>query len=73
MWLYDRGCPWMVSTEAERTRSEHVSESRIRSAETRNQLSDEARPRAAGGGGGARCEMSTLPMISYTISMCGHI
>ena len=54
MWRDGRGCPRMVSiTEAERIRSERVSESRIRAAATRKRRSDAAEVGAAGGGGGA--------------------
>ena len=54
MWRYGRGRPRMVSiAEAERIRSERVSESRIRAAETRKSHSDAAEAGAAGGGGGA--------------------
>jgi hypothetical protein len=55
MWRYGRGRPRMVSiAEAERIRSERVSESRIRAAETRKRRSEAAAAeRAAPGGGGA--------------------
>jgi hypothetical protein len=44
----------MVSiAEAKSTRSERVSKSRIRAAETRMRHSEEARSGASGGGGGA--------------------
>ena len=47
MWRYSRGHPRMVSiAEAERIRSERVSEGRIRAAETRKRRSEAA---AAGG------------------------
>jgi hypothetical protein len=50
MWRYGRGRPRMVSiAEAERIRSERVSESRIRAAETRKRRSEEAGSGAAGG------------------------
>ena len=52
MWCYGRGCPQMVSiAEAERIRRERVSESRIRTAETRKRCSGAGG--AAEGGGGA--------------------
>ncbi len=48
-WRYGRGRPRMVSiAEAERIRSERVLESRIRAAETRKLLSEEAGSGAAG-------------------------
>ena len=55
MWHYGRGRPRMVSiAEAERIRSERVSESRIRAAETRKRHSEAAAAGgAAEGGGGA--------------------
>ena len=55
MWRYGRGRPRMVSiAEAERIRSERVSESRIRAAETRKRHSEAAAAGgAAEGGGGA--------------------
>ena len=50
MWRYGRGRPRMVSiAEAERIRSERVSESRIRAAETRKRRSEQAGSGAAGG------------------------
>ena len=52
MWRYGRGRPRVVSiAEAERVRSERVSESRIRAAdsETRKRRSEEAGSGAAGG------------------------
>ena len=50
MWRYGRGRPRVVSiAEAERIRSERVSESRIRAAETRKLRSEEACSGAAGG------------------------
>ena len=54
MWRYGRGHPRMVSiAEAERIRSERVSESRVRAAETRKRRSEAAAAGAAAGGGGA--------------------
>jgi hypothetical protein len=55
MWRYGRGRSRMVSiAEAERIRSEHVSESRLRAAETRKRRSEAAAAaEAAQGGGGA--------------------
>jgi hypothetical protein len=50
-WRYGRGRHRMVSiAEAERIRSERVSESRIRAAETRKQRSEYAGSGAAGDG-----------------------
>jgi hypothetical protein len=55
MWHYGRGHPWTLSiAEAESIRTERLSESRIRAAETRKRRSEAAA--AAGaveGGGGA--------------------
>ena len=54
MWRYGRGRPRMVSiAEAERIRSERVSESRIRAAETRKRRSEAAAAGGAAEGGGA--------------------
>jgi len=55
MWRYGRGRPRMVSiVEAERIRSERLSESRLRAAETRKRRSEAADAAgAAEGGGGA--------------------
>ncbi len=60
----------MVSiAEAERIRSERVSESKIRAAETRKRRSEQAGSGAAGGGG----RMNRQAMISCVISMCVHV
>ncbi len=62
-WRYGRGRPRVVPiAEAERIRSERVSESRIRAAETRKRRSEEA-------GFGAACRMNRQSMISFMISM----
>ena len=55
MWRYGLGRSRMVSmAEAERIRSERVSESRLRAAETRKRRSEAAAAaEAAQGGGGA--------------------
>ena len=54
MWRYGRGRPRMVSiAEAEWIRSECLSESRIRAAETRKRSSEAAAAGAAEGDGGA--------------------
>ena len=54
MWCYGRGRARMVSiAEAERIRSERLSESRIRAAETRKRRSEAAAAGGAEGGGGA--------------------
>ena len=54
MWRYGRGPPRMGSiAEAERIRSERVSESRVRAAETRKRRSEAAAAGAAAGGSGA--------------------
>ncbi len=56
MWRYSRGHPRIVSTaEAEKVRSESISESRIRAAETRKRHSEAAAAAgAAEDGGGAQ-------------------
>ena len=52
-WRYGRGRPQMVSiAEAERIRSERLSESRIRAAETRKRRSEAADAAGAAEGGG---------------------
>ena len=54
MWRYGRGRPRMVSiAEAERIRSERVSESRTRAAETSKRRREAAAAGAAASGGGA--------------------
>ena len=53
MWSYGRGRPRMVSiAEEARIRSERVSESRIRAAETRKRRSEAAAAGGAAEGGG---------------------
>jgi hypothetical protein len=62
-WRYGRGHPRMVSiAEAERIRSERISESRIRAAETRNSAAN--RPGLG---------LPAAAMISCMISMLAHV